>query len=161
MNDERTCHDLRLPDFLGIGPERTGTTWLHEALTAVACLPRVKETHFFSTRYERGIEWYAGYFRHCRDSAVIGEICPYFGYFEATRRVRERIPRCKIICTFRDPSGRGIDVDRHRSRTADSWGRSDPVLIIPIQDDISALLRANSLKGSRGRCTRICLQWSS
>ncbi len=119
MNDERICNDLRLPDFLGIGPERTGTTWLHEALTAVAGLPRVKETHFFSTRYERGIEWYAAYFRHCRDSAVVGEICPYFGYFEAPRRVRERIPRCKIICTFRDPVDRAYSFYKLLSR----WGQ--------------------------------------
>jgi hypothetical protein len=35
---------LRLPEFIGVGPARTGTTWLNEALLEVAGLPEgVKE----------------------------------------------------------------------------------------------------------------------
>jgi hypothetical protein len=101
-----SSHELRLPEFLGVGPSRTGTTWLHEVLAPVARLPVLKETRFFSTRYERGVKWYAAQFRHRSDDAPMGEICPYFGYPDAPARVQQHIPRCKIICTIRDPVDR-------------------------------------------------------
>jgi len=45
---------LRLPEFIGVGPARTGTTWLNEAPLEVAGLPEgVKETRFFGERYPR------------------------------------------------------------------------------------------------------------
>jgi hypothetical protein len=94
----------RLPDFLGIGPGRTGTTWLHDVLDGHVGLPRgIKETEFFTTYYDRGIEWYLSHFRHCAGMARIGEICPYFGYPVARRRIRSHIPDCKFLLTFRDP----------------------------------------------------------
>jgi hypothetical protein len=98
--------ELRLPKFLGIGPARTGTTWLHEVLTPVAGLPFIKETHFFSMRYRRGVEWYASHFREFSDQQPIGEICPYFGYAEAPARVLRHMRECKVFCTFRDPVDR-------------------------------------------------------
>ncbi len=98
---------LKLPEFIGIGPPRTGTTWLHAALDEVVWLPHnVKETDFFSKRYHKGIEWYASHFRHADDSRPIGEICPYFGATEIIDHVAEHIPRCKIIATLRDPVDR-------------------------------------------------------
>ncbi|MGH7863487.1 MAG: sulfotransferase domain-containing protein [Candidatus Binataceae bacterium] len=94
----------RLPDFLGIGPGRTGTTWLHDVLAGHAGLPAgVKETEFFTTYYSNGIDWYLGHFRHCTDMERIGEICPYFGYSVARERVRTHLPRCRFLVTFRDP----------------------------------------------------------
>ncbi len=98
---------LKLPEFIGIGPPRTGTTWLHAALEEVVWLPcDVKETKFFSTRYHKGIEWYASHFNHADDSRPIGEVCPYFGTTETIEHVAAHIPRCKIICTLRDPVAR-------------------------------------------------------
>jgi hypothetical protein len=94
----------RLPDFLGIGSARTGTTWLHEVLEGHVGLPRgVKETEFFTTYYDRGIEWYLSHFRHCAGMQRIGEICPYFGYPVACERIYAHIPNCKFLVTFRDP----------------------------------------------------------
>jgi hypothetical protein len=113
---------LRLPEFLGVGPSRTGTTWLHEALIPVAGLPHLKETHFFSTRYRRGVKWYAAQFRHCSEGVPIGEICPYFGTPGASARVQQHIPRCKIICTFRDPVERAYSY--YKLARSYGWTRS-------------------------------------
>ncbi len=94
----------RLPDFLGIGPGRTGTTWLHDILEGHTGLPaRVKETEFFTTYYANGIDWYLSHFRHCTDMEHIGEVCPYFGYAPARQRIYAHIPKCRFLVTFRDP----------------------------------------------------------
>jgi len=95
----------RLPSFIGIGPARTGSTWLHHALGEVAGLPSEKESNFFSDRYHKGIRWYAKRFVHL-DTIPIGEICPYFSSVDAIDRIHEYLPDCKIICTLRDPVDR-------------------------------------------------------
>ncbi|MGH7923250.1 MAG: sulfotransferase domain-containing protein [Candidatus Binatus sp.] len=98
------ARDLRLPDFIAVGPGRTGTTWLHEVLKGRVNLPaRIKETDFFTTNYNKGIEWYADHFRDADRSRPIGEVNPYFGFPEAAERIALHIPHCKIICTFRNP----------------------------------------------------------
>jgi Sulfotransferase family len=99
----KAANSLRLPDFIGVGPSRTGTTWLHTVLRGHVGLPSFKETMFFEDYYDRGVEWYAKYFRHARLDQPMGEICCYFENAEARERIARHIPRCKIICTFRDP----------------------------------------------------------
>ena len=48
----------RFPDFVHVGPPRTGTTWLHEVLKAHVNLPEPKETRFFDEFYRLGPTWY-------------------------------------------------------------------------------------------------------
>jgi hypothetical protein len=96
---------LRLPDFIGVGPPRTATTWLHEALKGHVVLPEgIKETNFFVSHYDKGLEWYASLFRNSASGVPIGEFSPsYFGIPEARERIAATIPRCKIIITLREP----------------------------------------------------------
>jgi len=94
---------LRLPSFIGIGPARTGTTWLDAVLRNVAGLPAIKETKFFTQFYDRGIEWYSDFFRACPEGFTLGEVCPYFGNVDASERIHRHLPECKIFCTLRDP----------------------------------------------------------
>jgi hypothetical protein len=102
MNSESS---LRLPEFIHVGPPRTGTTWLHEVLSGHAALPTPKETRFFDDHYHRGIEWYSDKFRACPSGLPAGEFYPgYFANPVALHRIRHHIPDCKIICTFRDPA---------------------------------------------------------
>src|SRR5258705_10557350 len=52
-----------LPSFFVIGPPRTGTTWLYEVLRNRALLPGpTKETRFFDTHFNRGMEWNRAHF---------------------------------------------------------------------------------------------------
>jgi len=100
-----TQSSLRLPDFIGVGPPRTATTWLHQALTDHVGLPEgVKETDFFAYRYSKGLDWYLAHFRNCPSELPMGEFSPnYFIWAQARERIARDIPACKIICTFREP----------------------------------------------------------
>lgn len=65
------------PDFLIIGPQRTGTTWLHENLTRhpQVFMPQKKEIYYFNNlrtsayhpagqpAVETGLEWYLNHFQ--------------------------------------------------------------------------------------------------
>jgi hypothetical protein len=105
--DHRDATALRLPDFIHVGPPRTGTTWLHQVLTGHVGLPADKETLFFEVNYNRGIKWYADLFRDFPLSMRLGELGPtYFSNTVARDRIREHRPDCKIICTFREPAAR-------------------------------------------------------
>jgi hypothetical protein len=114
---------FRLPDFIAVGPPRTATTWLHEVLKGHVGLPSgIKETDFFSKHYNRGIEWYAEYFRDCPPGMKIGELCAtYFSSPQAPQRIAKHLPRCHIICTFRDPVDRAYSFYRLLRRHA--WTR--------------------------------------
>ena len=98
----------RLPDFLVVGPPRTGTTWLDKALRGHVGLPaQTKETLFFSRHYGRGVDWYADHFPECPDDRPMGEVCAaYFGDPAAIERIFTHMPRCRIVCTLRDPVDR-------------------------------------------------------
>jgi hypothetical protein len=97
--------DARRPDFIVVGAARSATTWIHQALSPYVGLPRrTKETDFFSTNYSLGLDWYLAHFRGYPKDLVLGEISPtYFDSDEAPGRVAHVIPRCKIICSLRDP----------------------------------------------------------
>lgn len=96
---------LRLPDFLGIGPPRTATTWLERVLRGRVGLPKdIKETQFFVWRHQLGLEWYAAHFIECPPDLPVGEFAPtYFDSPEARDRIARDLPECGIICTLRDP----------------------------------------------------------
>jgi hypothetical protein len=95
----------RLPDFIAVGPPRTGTTWLDRVLIGHVGLPEgVKETQFFSWYYKQGLPWYREHFRNCPPDLPIGEIATtYFDSTIARVRIHADIPQCRIICTLRDP----------------------------------------------------------
>ena len=112
----------RLPDFIAVGPPRTGTTWLHEAFKGRVGLPAgAKETHYFSTNYGKGMAWYLRFFCDCPRALPAGEICAsYFSTVEAVQRIRQVAPQCRIICTLRDPVERLYSfykLMRHDGRT--------------------------------------------
>jgi hypothetical protein len=98
----------RLPGIIGAGPGRTGTTWLHRVLEGRVDLPYgVKETQFFNTFYDKGIDWYARHFRYATGERKIAEICPYFFHPLAPGRIKANIPNCRIITkTWFDLFGR-------------------------------------------------------
>jgi len=100
--------NLRLPDFLGVGPPRTGTSWLSYLFAGHAGLPRgVKDTHFFRSRYSLGLEWYAKHFERYPPDLPVGEICPaYFAPEQIRERVKLHVPGCRVFCALREPAER-------------------------------------------------------
>lgn len=98
----------RLPNFIGVGPPRTATTWLYEVMQGHAGFSDFrKETDFFTRYYDRGFDWYLQYFAGCGADLPMGEMSPlYFASDDARERIKLAIPQCKIVCSFRDPVDR-------------------------------------------------------
>jgi hypothetical protein len=124
----------RLPDFLCVGPPRAATTWLDAVLRGHVGLPRaIKEVDFFIENYARGIDWYKKYFADCDPDLPCGEICASYFPAVARERIVKHLPRCRIICTFRDPVARRYSFYKLAVRNAwtsddfESWVRNDEV----------------------------------
>jgi sulfotransferase family protein len=110
-------------DFVAVGPARTATTWLHNALRQHASLPTTKETRFWDLYFKRGARWYAAQFGQRRDGLPTGEVAPtYFHSGIARERIQRFAPCARIICTLRDPVERLYSLYRYkRSRGAFGW----------------------------------------
>jgi hypothetical protein len=101
------------PDLVIAGAARSGTTQLAARL---ALHPRidasaVKETNYFSRRYDRGPEWYDGYFRPrspelIRLDASVSYTYPQ--YPEALQRLVEAAPGAHVVYVARDPVERAV-----------------------------------------------------
>jgi hypothetical protein len=103
---------LRLPDFIGVGPASTGTTWLHAVLKHHLGLPkRYKEVRFFDRHYSLDLVWYADHFAQYPPQLKVGEITPRYLHSALARlRIAKDIPECKIVCTFREHAARMYSV---------------------------------------------------
>ena len=103
----------RLPNFLHLGPGKSGSTWLHEVLIKhpEVFLTEAKDLYFFSRYYSRGSEWYAAQFSAATaDQRVVGEVCPdYLVCAEAPQRVAATLgPGVSLMVTLRDPVSRAF-----------------------------------------------------
>lgn len=120
----------RLPNFIMIGAQKSGTTSLFAYLTEH---PKVlnnplnyKELYFFNTHYRRGLRYYRHYFPLRLRRGLVGEATTtYLHSSDAPARVAKCLPDVKLIVTLRDPVDRAIShyyhhVKRGReSRTLD------------------------------------------
>lgn len=96
--------------FVGIGPGKSGSTWLYLALKSHPwiCASNVKETNYFNDNYDRGIKWYHNLFDDC-DGRIAGEISnTYIFSPEVAERIYEYNPDMKIISILRDPVERAV-----------------------------------------------------
>jgi hypothetical protein len=106
-----------LPDFLCIGAQKAGTTWLYRNLEAHAGIffPSAspdepdfyaKEAHFFNLdeRYEQGIEFYTKRFRKA-EGRLKGDMTPNYASLplERIRAVHELMPDVRLMYLLRDP----------------------------------------------------------
>lgn len=102
----------RLPDFLHLGPGKSGSTWVHETLIhhPQVHLTGAKDLYFFSRYYDRGTQWYAEQFREAGDAPVVGEVCPDYLVSEAAPgRIRETLgPDVRMMVCLREPVDRAF-----------------------------------------------------
>ena len=66
----------RLPNFIYLGPEKSGTSWLHGTLSRhpQVYLTPAKDLFFFNRFYDRGLDWYREQFAAADSEPVVGEI---------------------------------------------------------------------------------------
>jgi hypothetical protein len=96
----------RLPNFLYVGPDKAGSSWLHEVLLKHpdVYLTPAKDLYFFDRYYARGSQWYAAQFREARDEPIVGEVCQdYLFHPEAAARIRATLGPVRIMVCLRDP----------------------------------------------------------
>ena len=96
----------RLPNFLYVGPDKAGSSWLHEVLLKHpdAYLTPAKDLYFFDRYYDRGLAWYSSQFRDARDEKVVGEVCQdYLFHPEAAARIHECLGPVRVMVSLRDP----------------------------------------------------------
>ena len=100
---------MGLPDFIIIGAQRSGTTWLYNILKShkqVVLAEGRKEVHYFDRYYDRGENWYKELFPD-KPSVKKGEISPAYLYQkECPSRIKKDFPEVKLICLLRNPIDR-------------------------------------------------------
>ncbi len=96
----------RLPNFLYIGPDKAGSTWLHEVLVThpEIYLTPAKDLYYFDRYFARGLEWYQRHFADVTGELVVGEICQdYLSCAESPARIATALGSPKMMATLRDP----------------------------------------------------------
>ena len=103
----------RLPDFLLIGAQKSGTTSLFHYLSqhpGVARNPRGrKEVYFFNNDYTRGLSFYRQYFPLKSVDGLVGEGSTVYLHSEGVpSRVAHMLPDVKVLAVLREPAARAI-----------------------------------------------------
>jgi hypothetical protein len=131
------------PDYLVIGAQRSGTTWLHEVLVTHpdVVAPRTKEVHYFDRHWHRSLDWYRANFApaaaasnrraaaqrpspgqgtahstdRCPENRLrTGEATPYTVFHPlGASRVATTLPSVRLIVVLRDPVERAWSHWRH------------------------------------------------
>ena len=125
------------PDFLIIGAQKCGTTWLWKMLDQhpETDLPPMKELHFFSKsiNFNKGMEYYYNYFKTIDSSKTTGEASTSYLYdnvrlnlhleFKEVKidrslpsipeLINKELPKTKIFILLRDPVRRAISAYYH------------------------------------------------
>ena len=105
----------RLPTFLVIGAQKSGTTSLVHYLGAhpdVFALP--DEVHFFDRNFERGIDWYRERFGAATRERHVGESTPEYMYArDVPRRIAETLADVRLLAILRNPVDRAYSAYWH------------------------------------------------
>ncbi|MHC4949030.1 MAG: sulfotransferase family protein [Planctomycetota bacterium] len=152
----RAASLLALPDFLGIGAQKAGTTWLYENLRAHPglFLPETKELHYFDWAWDEPLASYARHFEPGR-GRVTGEVTPGYSILPAARIrwIRRIMPDVRCLLLLRNP------VDRAWSHAvknlAEIPGR--PVAAVPPDEWLDHFRRPGSVR--RGDYPAILGRW--
>jgi len=144
----RNAAKLTLPDFLGLGAQKAGSSWLWANLRCHPdlYLPAGKELHYFNLYFYSSLASYAAQFEG-GTGKLKGDITPAYSILDPPkiRFVRQIMRHVKLILILRNP------IDR-------AWSRAKMVLSEPGDKEIDVkafsrqhLLRALADPSSRAR----------
>ncbi|KAJ8418386.1 hypothetical protein AAFF_G00140950 [Aldrovandia affinis] len=120
---EKTCD--RLPKFLVIGPQKTGTTALHSFLTLHPAITSnflspvtFEEIQFFNgPNYHHGIDWYMDFFPFPSNAStdyMFEKSANYLDSEVTPRRAAALLPRAKILALLINPADRAYSWYQHQ-----------------------------------------------
>jgi hypothetical protein len=108
------------PTFLFVGPDKTGSSWMHFILEAhpECFVPKAKDIYYFDRFYDRGFEWYLKHFDPAPANATaIGELSHDYLFSEpAATRIRQDLPEVKILICLRNPVDRSLSQYQYMRR---------------------------------------------
>lgn len=103
--------DGTLPNFIFIGPDKSGSSWLYEVLNAhpeVYVTP-AKDIYFFDRYYVWGLDWYRERFRDRGEEKVICEVChDYLFSPVAAERMSHDLHEVRLMVCLREPIDRAF-----------------------------------------------------
>lgn len=123
-----------LPNFLLIGAQKCGTTWMAQMLEQhpQVATASTKELHFFSNRqnFSRGMAWYRQQFREPAGAQAVGEFTPNYFWTstdsaemkesdslpDIAATVRRTLGEIPLIVMLRDPVDRAVAAYYHHIR---------------------------------------------
>ncbi len=110
--------DTKNLSFLMVGCSRCGTTWVDKALREhpEIYLPPNKQTYFFNSHYDKGIDWYLSHFTGIsREHKAIGEIATYYSQPDLMPLVAKHFPHAKLMMSVRNPVDRAYSYYQSRA----------------------------------------------
>jgi len=99
------------PNFLIAGPPKCASTSLYYYFSQhpQIFVSKVKETHFFTDNYEKGIKYYEKYFENAGNAEALGEATPAYCFLPfALDRIKACYPDIKLILCLRNPMERAF-----------------------------------------------------
>lgn len=129
----QTATYRRVPDFIVVGAQRSGTTSLFRALMEVRGVRRAnlhKGVNYFDVNYFRGMDWYKGHFplvlrdpvRRQEAQPLVFEASGYYMYHPfAMQRVAADLPSVRLVAMLRDPVERAFSAWKHESARGFEW----------------------------------------
>lgn len=149
-----------LPDFLVIGTQKGGTTSLFKYLVQHPHVAKMfrKEIHYFDLNFSRGIRWYKSFFplnasreRHLKMTGqplIAGEATPFYLFHPLIPgRVKEILPKIRLIALLRDPVERAFSHYHHlvgRRRETQSFQEVVEREIHWNSEDLRSIARSDS-----------------
>jgi hypothetical protein len=138
-DDHRKPANGRLPTFLIVGAQKSGTSSLHRYLGSHpdVFVSSPKEVDFFveERQWRRGVGWYRAVFAGAGDATAVGESSPQYAFFPVYAGVPERIasliPDVRIIYLMREPIERMRSA--YRQTLSQGW-ETRPIADALLQD---------------------------
>ena len=95
-------------NFLCIGAQKCGTTWLYETLSRHPqfAFPGGKEVHYWDQPGDRTVKWYLSLFSS--DVHINGDITPAYAILapDVIHSIYQALPQLKLVYLIRDPIDR-------------------------------------------------------
>lgn len=119
---KQTLARTRLPEFIGVGAGRCGTTSVYNALRVHPSvhLSPIKEVNYFGIRETKPsgagitLEEYSTYFLGASENQIIGEISPaYLTNPASLRSIKKSAPQSKLIISLRSHLDRFVSQYKH------------------------------------------------
>lgn len=161
----------RMPDFIGIGAMRSGTSWLRRNLNQhpQIWMAEPKELHFFDRHFgERERSWlpaereaqvrYGKHFAKAPRDRVAGEFTPAYAVLDSAMiaRIRRWMPEVKLLFIMRDPIARAWS--HARKDFAKYWAKDGQRLEEASVDELRPFFEAPEVMG-RGDYLTCLRQW--